>query len=74
MALVRWVRQSGVSLVVFEATGVYHRLLETCLAEHGIPFSMVNPRQARRFAEGTGTLAKTDRMPSRQIATQSPAG
>jgi transposase len=67
-ALVRWVRQSGVSLVVFEATGVYHRLLETCLAEHGIPFSMVNPRQARRFAEGTGTLAKTDRVDASMLA------
>ena len=73
-ALLRWVRQAEVSLVVFEATGVYHRLLETSLADHGFPFSMVNPRQARRFAEGTGTLAKTDRVPSRQIATQSPAG
>jgi transposase len=37
-------------------------LLETGLATHDIPFARVNPRQARRFAEGTGQLAKTDRV------------
>jgi transposase len=77
-ALICWVREVEVSLVVFEATGIYHRLLETSLAEHDFSFARVNlladrrlpsiavrPRQARRFAEGTGTLAKTDRVPSR---------
>jgi transposase len=59
-ALIRWIQMAEVSLVVFEATGVYHRLLETSLAGHDFPFARVNPRQARRFAEGTGTLAKTD--------------
>jgi len=67
-ALVRWIERSGAALVVFEATGVYHRLLETGLAEHGVPFSMVNPRQARRFAEGTGILAKTDRVDASMLA------
>ncbi len=42
-ALIRWVRQAKVSLVVFEATGVYHRLLETSLAAHDLPFARVNP-------------------------------
>jgi transposase len=28
----------------------------------------VNPRQARRFAEGTGTLAKTDRVDAAMLA------
>ena len=67
-ALVRWIERSDAALVVFEATGVYHRLLETGLAEHGVPFSMVNPRQARRFAEGTGILAKTDRVDASMLA------
>jgi len=67
-ALIRWVRQAKVSLVVFEATGVYHRLLETSLAAHDLPFARVNPRQARRFAEGTGTLAKTDRVDAAMLA------
>ncbi len=67
-ALIRWVREAEVSLVVFEATGVYHRLLEASLAVHDFPFARVNPRQARRFAEGTGTLAKTDRVDAAMLA------
>lgn len=67
-SLVRWIRQAEASLVVFEATGVYHRLLETSLATHGIPFARVNPRQARRFSEGTGQLAKTDRVDAAMLA------
>jgi len=67
-SLIRWVRKAEVSLVVFEATGVYHRLLETSLAAHDFPFARVNPRQARRFAEGTGTLAKTDRVDAEMLA------
>ena len=66
--LICWVRQAEVSLVVFEATGVYHRLLEVSLAAHDFPFARVNPRQARRFAEGTGTLAKTDRVDAAMLA------
>jgi len=67
-ALTSWIRETEVSLVVFEATGVYHRLLETSLAMHDFPFARVNPRQARRFAEGTGTLAKTDRVDAAMLA------
>lgn len=67
-ALIRWVRQTEVPSVVFEATGVYHRLLEVSLAAHDLPFARVNPRQARRFAEGTGTLAKTDRVDAAMLA------
>jgi transposase len=67
-SLIRWTQQAEVSLVVFEATGVYHRLLETNLATHDIPFSRVNPRQARRFAEGAGTLAKTDRVDAAMLS------
>jgi transposase len=67
-ALIRWVREAEVSLTVYEATGVYHRLLETSLAAHDLPFARVNPRQARRFAEGAGTLAKTDRVEAAMLA------
>ena len=67
-ALIRWIRQTGRLLIVFEATGVYHRLLETGLATHNIPFARVNPRQARRFCEGTGQLAKTDRVDAAMLA------
>lgn len=61
-ALLRWLDRTAVQRVVFEATGPYHRTLERRLAQAGLPFAKVNPRHARRFAEATGTLAKTDRI------------
>ena len=54
--------------VVFEPTGAYHRKLERSLAEAGIACAKINPRQARRFAEATGTLAKTDRVDAIMLA------
>jgi transposase len=61
-ALMRWIGQTDTSLIVFEATGAYHRQLEARLAAADLPYTKVNPRQARRFAEVTGRLAKTDRV------------
>lgn len=61
-----WIRQTKALQIVLEATGIYHRLLETTLATHNIAFARVNPRQARRFCEGTGQLAKTDRKGNRR--------
>ena len=60
--LVRWICKAKADLTVFEATGVYDRSLQAQLASHGLPFSRVNPKQARRFAEGIGQLAKTDKV------------
>ena len=71
-ALAVWARKGGIAQVIFESTGVYHRIVETGLAQHGITFSRVNPRQARRFAEGTGQLAKTDRVDAVMLVTCSP--
>jgi transposase len=59
-ALLKWIGGGELPLVVFEATGAYHRRLEAALSTSGIPFARVNPRQSRRFAEATGRLAKTD--------------
>ena len=67
-ALAFWARKTEVSRVIFEATGIYHRCIETGLAQHGISFARVNPRQARRFCEGTGQLAKTDRVDAALLA------
>jgi transposase len=58
----------GVSCVILESTGVYHRCIETGLAHHEISFSRVNPRQARRFCEGAGQRAKTDRVDAAILA------
>lgn len=51
----------AVTRIVFEPTGPYHAAFERALAKAGLPSVKVNPRQARRFAEATGTLIKTDR-------------
>ena len=67
-ALALWAIEAGGSRVIFESTGVYHRRVETGLAEHGISFARVNPRQARRFCEGAGQLAQTDRVDAAMLA------
>lgn len=54
--------------IVYEPTGPYHRAFERRLAEAGLALVKVNPRQARRFAEATGRLAKTDRMDAAMLA------
>lgn len=66
--LIRWIGKQNGSLVVFEATGAYHRGREAALAANGTAFAKVNPRQARRFAEATGRLAKTDRVDANMLA------
>ncbi len=66
-ALLGWVRDNA-PRIVFEPTGSYHRALEQCLSKAGLPFVKVNPRQARRFAEATGRLAKTDRADAALLA------
>ncbi|WP_096703048.1 transposase [Magnetospirillum sp. 15-1] len=60
-ALIAWIGKD-VARVVFEPTGPYHRTFERALARGGLPMVKVNPRQARRFAEAVGKLAKTDRL------------
>ena len=67
-ALIGWIGSACVVRVVYEATGAYHRLLETSLARAGWPLAKVNPRQARRFAEAAGVLAKTDRVDAAMLA------
>jgi transposase len=67
-ALLKWLKAFEVIRVVFEATGAYHCLFERTLAEAGLPMVKVNPRRARRFAEASGTLAKTDRCDAAMLA------
>ena len=67
-AFVKWLAQTPVDRVVFEPTGPYHRAFERALGVAGVPYAKVNPRQARRFAEAVGTLAKTDRMDAAMLA------
>ena len=64
----RWLRERGPSLIVFEPTGPYHRDLERDLHEAGLPLTRVNPQYARRFAEAVGVLSKTDRVDAAVLA------
>jgi len=56
------------ALIVLEATGGYQNSLVGALAVAGLPTAVVNPRQARRFAEATGRLAKTDALDAGVLA------
>ena len=67
-ALIKWLTETPLYRVVFEPTGPYHRAVERPLGIAGVPFVKVNPRQARRFAEATGKLAKTDRLDAAILA------
>lgn len=67
-ALNKWIRPQNVFLTAFEATGAYHRSLERALSTAELPYVRINPLKARRFAEATGKLAKTDRVDALMLA------
>jgi transposase len=73
-ALIAWLEGLGApgdetpARVVFEATGAYHRGLAEALERAARPYCKVNPRQARRFAQALGRLAKTDRIDAGMLA------
>jgi len=54
--------------LVLEATGGYEIPVVAALASAGLAPAVVNPRQARRFAEGVGRLAKTDPLDAAVLA------
>lgn len=58
--LLDWLRPLAPERVVFESTGHYQRAAVGALLAAGLPAVVVNARQARDFAKGTGQLAKTD--------------
>jgi transposase len=66
--LLKWVGDKPVERLVYEPTGAYHRAFECFMLTQGQPLSKVNPRQARRFADATGRLAKTDRADAAMLA------
>ncbi|MGP2490856.1 IS110 family transposase [Mesorhizobium sp. PUT5] len=66
-AFLAWLAQPD-TRIVYEPTGPYHRAFERRLADGGFALVKVNPRQARRFAEATGRLAKTDRLDAAMLA------
>jgi len=66
--LICWLSKTPIARIVYEPTGPYHRSFEQALAKAGLPLVKINARQARRFAEATGKLVKTDRVDALMLA------
>ena len=66
--MVQWLRVEAPSLIVLEATGKFELRVARALAEEGLLFNIINPRQSRAFAKATGILAKTDRIDALVLA------
>lgn len=60
--LVAWVRAFAPERIVFESTGPYQKAAVGALLAADLPAVVVNARQVRDFAKGTGQLAKNDRI------------
>jgi transposase len=66
--LVAWVRTFAPERIVFESTGPYQKAAVGALLTADLPAVVVNARQVRDFAKGTGQLAKTDRIDASVLA------
>jgi transposase len=60
--------QSGVDIVVIEATGGLQRQVASALVAAGIAVVVLNPRHVRDFARASGQLAKTDAIDAKVLA------
>ena len=61
-SLIKWLKKWPIKQVVLEASGGYERAALDVLHAAGLPMVRINPARARRFAQGTGRAAKTDRI------------
>jgi len=66
--LVAWVRPLTPERVVLESTGPYQKAAVGALLAASLPAVVVNARQVRDFAKGTGQLAKTDKIDAAILA------
>jgi transposase len=66
--LVEILRKLQPERIVVEATGGYERALVDASVRAGLPVVVVNPWRVRRFGEGLGVLAKTDRIDAQLLA------
>lgn len=67
-SLIRWLKKWPIKQVVLEASGGYERAALEALHAAGLPVVRINPARARRFAQGTGRAAKTDRIDAMVLA------
>lgn len=54
--------------IVYEATGGYERALRAALGQAGVEATMINPRQAKAFAQYKGFHSKTDKVDAATLA------
>lgn len=66
--LVLWAGSLAPERIVFESTGPYQKAAVGALLAAGLPAVVVNARQVRDFAKGTGQLAKTDAIDAAILA------
>ena len=66
--LVAWVQSLAPYRIVFESTGSYQKATVGALLTASLPAVVVNARQVRDFAKGTGQLAKTDAIDAAILA------
>ena len=67
-AILALLAASPPALIVLEATGTLEVPLVAALVAAGLPVAVVNPLQARRFAQSIGRTAKTDALDARVLA------
>jgi transposase len=67
-AVVERLRALTPRIIVVEATGGYERALVAALAAADLPVAVINPRQARAFAQAIGRTAKTDAIDAEVLA------
>jgi len=65
---IAWAKALSPERIVFESTGHYQKLAVGALLADGLPAVIVNARQVRDFAKGTGKLAKTDPLDAAVLA------
>ena len=56
------------AFVIFESSGAYTKLLYKTLSDAGVLVCCANPLFVRRFAQGYGLLAKTDKIDAKLLA------
>jgi len=66
--LVAWLRSLAPERIIFESTGPYQKAAVGALLAADLPAVVVNARQVRDFAKGTGQLAKTDAIDASVLA------
>ncbi|MBD2463057.1 IS110 family transposase [Oscillatoria sp. FACHB-1407] len=66
--LIEQLQSFKIGQVILEATGGLELEVAQALQDQGLAISIINPRQARKFAKASGKLAKTDRIDAAVLA------